>query len=223
MAAQMWENLADASNGLATSEEFETAAYRLVTEQVLYYADRHSKTAYALVDQYERNFRQVLTPLGIDVKVNRQLRYAFAQPQRSKAGTATVAETILVLVLRAMYDESARQGRMNDDGEVVVDVVELDEKHRMLSRRELPAKAKLDALLDSLKRWGVARKSEELAETSDEDTGAAPYGIVIRPAIADLLGDAALAKLASFRIISPVAEAAAQEGSGEGDDQELTP
>jgi Domain of unknown function (DUF4194) len=222
MAAPMWETLADASNGRATAEEFEAAAYRLVTEQVLYYADRHSKTAYALVDQYERNFRQVLTPLGIDVKVNRQLRYAFAQPQQSKAGTATVAETILALVLRAIYDESARQGHMNDDGEVVVDVVELDEKHRMLAQRELPAKAKLDALLDSLKRWGIARKSEELAEASDEDMGAAPYGIVIRPAIVDLLGDTALAKLASFRTLSPAAEIAAQEESGESTDQELT-
>jgi hypothetical protein len=52
--------------------------------------------------------------------------------------------------------------------------------------------------------------------------GAAPYGIVIRPAIVDLLGDTALAKLASFRALSPAAEIAAQEESGESTDQEPT-
>ena len=53
--SQFWEDIAERSMGQHTAQELEATAYRLITEQVLYYADRHSKTAYWMVDRYERN------------------------------------------------------------------------------------------------------------------------------------------------------------------------
>lgn len=201
--SQYWESLATRTDGQHASEELEMAAYRLVVEQVLYHADRHSRTAYWMIDRYEREFRQALAPLGIDVKVNRQLRYAYATPKHAKAGAATIAQTILALVLRAIYDEYASTGQLTDDGEVVCDLVELSEKYRLMSDRDLPGKGKLDALMETMKRWGIARKLEDHGLEEGDDTATQPYAVVIRPAIADVLGEAALARLASFRSNGP--------------------
>ncbi|WP_153114984.1 DUF4194 domain-containing protein [Rhodocyclus tenuis] len=217
--SQYWESLASRTDCLHSSEELEMAAYRLAVEQVLYYADRNSRTAYWMVERYERDFRQALAPLGIDVQVNRQLRYAYALPKHAKAGAASIAQTVFALVLRAIYDESASAGQLTDDGEVGCDLVELAEKFRLMSGKELPAKGKLDALMETMKRWGIARKSEDQGIDEGDDLVGQPYAVIIRPAIADVLGEAALARLVQFRNVAAadVSEAdvvtpAAEEG-----------
>lgn len=200
--SQYWESLASRTDGQHTSEELEMAAYRLAVEQVLYYADRHSRTAYWMIERYEREFRQALAPLGIDVQVNRQLRYAYALPKHAKAGAASIAQTILALVLRAIYDESASTGQLTDDGEVICDLVELAEKYRLMSGEDLPVKGKLEALMGTMKRWGIAKKSEDHSLEDGDDLAGQPYAVIIRPAIADVLGEAALARLVQFKTIT---------------------
>lgn len=202
--SQFWDDIAARSNGQHTAQELEGTAYRLVAEQVLYYADRHSRTAYWMVERYERDFKQALAPLGITVEVSRQKRYAYALPRHLKAGTASVAQTVLALVLRAIYDESARIGQFTDDGEVICDLVELDEKYRLMTNRELPTKGELESLMKSMKRWGIAKKSDEHAgDGVDELAAAQPYVVIIRPAIVDLLGEAALQRIAEWRVANP--------------------
>ena len=201
--SQYWESLASRTDGQHTSEELEMAAYRLAVEQVLYYSDRHSRTAYWMVERYEREFRQALAPLGIDVKVNRQLRYAYALPRHAKAGAASIVQTVFALVLRAIYDESASMGQLTEDGEVVCDLVELAEKYRLMSGKDLPTKGKLDGLMETMKRWGIARKSEDQGLDDGDDSVGQPYAVVIRPAIADVLGEVALARLVQFKTITP--------------------
>ncbi|WP_321781676.1 DUF4194 domain-containing protein [Burkholderia pyrrocinia] len=197
-----WDSLASRTEGQHTSDELEMTAYRLAVEQVLYYADRYSRTAYWMVERYEREFRQALAPLGIDVQVNRQLRYVYAIPKHAKAGTASTAQTVFALVLRALYDESASTGQLTDDGEVICDLVELAEKYRLMSGKEFPLKGKVDALMETMKRWGIARKSEEHGLDESTDATGQPYAVIIRPAIADVLGEAALARLAQFKAVA---------------------
>lgn len=202
--SQYWESLASRTESQHTSEELEMAAYRLAVEQVLYYADRNSRTAYWMIERYEREFRQALSPLGIDVQVNRQLRYAYALPKHAKAGAASIAQTVFALVLRAIYDESASTGQLTDDGEVICDLVELAEKYRLMSGKELPTKGKLDALMETMKRWGIARKSEDQGLDDGDDMAGQPYAVIVRPAIADVLGEAALARLIQFKTVASV-------------------
>lgn len=224
--SQFWDTIAARTDGQHTAEEFEAAAYRLVVEQVIYYADRHSRTAYWMVERYERDFKQALAPLGITVEVNRQLRYAFAQPRHQKAGTASAVQTVLALVLRAIYDESARIGQLTDDGEVNCDLVELEEKYRLMTGREFPAKGELDSLMKSMKRWGIAKKSDDHAGDVGEDlTTAQPYVVVIRPAIVDILGETALQRLAQWYVAAQAAskleeEAARHDSSKDGATEE---
>lgn len=218
--SQYWESLASRTNGQHTSAELEMAAYRLAMEQVLYYEDRHSRTAYWLIEAYEREFKQALAPLGLDVQVNRQLRYAYAIPKHAKAGSASITQTILALVLRAIYDESARIGQLTDVGEVVCDLVELAEKYRLMTGRELPSKGKLDSLMESMKRWGIAKKSEDLGFDELDDAALnQPYAVVIRPAITDLLGEAAMARLAQFSPTSSTIEEDMTPDHEEGDQE----
>ena len=67
------------------------------------------------------------------------------------------------------------------------DTVELGEKYRLLTGRDLPAKGDLDSTLRQLRRWGIAQRHAE--STSDN------YAIAVRPAIVDILGETAIARL----------------------------
>lgn len=205
-----WDDLATRLDGIYTVEDFETAAYRLVSEQVIYHSDRSSRVTYAVLDLYEREFVKVLAPLGVALSINRQLRYVTALPRHAKAGTATVAQTLFALVLRGLYDEGVRAGGLTEDGEVMCDYIELQEKFRLMTGRDLPTRGELDALLRTVKRWGIARRLEDddggsLSPLQEQSAG----GLAIRPAIVDVLGETALMRLAQWG-------AAKEEANGEG-------
>jgi Domain of unknown function (DUF4194) len=204
--SKQWETLAERSDGKYTIEDFEIAAYRLVAEQVLYHSDKHSRVAYWLIKDYFREFEQVLDPLGIDVEVNSLLGYVFAKPRHAKAGSATVNQTLLALVLRSIYDEAMQSGQVNDNSEVACDWIELEEKFRLATGRELPAKMELNALVRQFKRWGIARMADG-QDIEDTDVEAC---LLIRPAIVEILGDTALQKLGRW----------AQSKQGAEDDDE---
>lgn len=194
-----WEDLASRLDGVYMAEDFETAAYRLVSEQVIYHSDRSSRVSYAIVDLYEREFNKVLAPLGVSLIVNRQLRYVVAQPQHARASTATVAQTLFALALRGLYEEGARAGDLSEEAEVMIDYIELQEKYRLMTGRDLPPKGELDSLLRAVRRWGIARRlddgdSTELTILQEQSVS----GIAIRPAIVEVLGETALMRLAQW-------------------------
>ena len=220
--SQYWENIADKTDRQYEAEEFQSTASRLLSEQVLYYAERHSRMAYGMVERFEREFKHVLSMVGSGLIVNRQLRYACATPDNGKAGTANTAQTLLALVLRKIYDEQARTGQLNDDGEVICDLVELEEKYRLSTsgKRELPAKGELESLVKTLKRWGIVRKID-LHEFVDSVAGSdQPYVLAIRPAIVDLLGETAISRLAQFTQSFEPIQKSTDEGDGQGPDQQ---
>ena len=219
-----WEDLASRLDGIYTVEDFETAAYRLVAEQVIYHSDRSSRVTYALLDLYEREFAKVLAPLGVSLSINRQLRYVTALPRHAKASTATVAQTLFALVLRGLYDEGVRAGGLTEDGEVLCDYIELQEKFHLMTGRDLPTRGELDTLLRSAKRWGIARRLEDddsghLTSLQEQSAG----GVAIRPAIVDVLGETALIRLAQWGAAREVAHAdgAADEPVAIEDNQEV--
>jgi hypothetical protein len=188
---ESWEALARDSNGLYTVEEFKETAYRLVSEQVIYRDDQGCRTAYQMVAQYERHFSGILLDLfGVQIRVNRRLQYAYAIPLHETASRASQAQTLMALVLRRVYDDLILQGVMNDRGEVIIDDVELAQKYKLMISRELPNRGELDALLRQMKRWGIAQRDTEGATDH--------YGIIIRPAIVDVLGETAITRLARW-------------------------
>lgn len=218
--SQYWEAVASKTDNQYVAEDFQSAVSRLLAEQVLYYADRQSRTAYGIVERFEREFKHVLSMVGSGLIVNRQLRYATSIPDNGKAGTATTAQTLLALILRKIYDEQARIGQLNDDGEVICDSVELEEKYRLSTsgKRELPGRGELDGLVKTLKRWGIVRKMDEQEFSDLIATDSQSYVLAIRPAIVDLLGETAINRLAQFTQSFEPARDSSDEGNGQEPD-----
>jgi len=199
-----WANAAEATKNVVTEDDFEAAANRLVTEQVLYAADRSSKVAYGLIRDFEREFKRALEPLGYVVRVNSQLRYACAIPKHARTSPVTVDQTLLALVLRKIFDEETRSGHHDENGEVACDLVTLEVKYKQTTGgRELATGGKLVALMQWMRRWGLARVSDEDDNQFGRDADQ-PYVVIIRPGIAEVLGETALARIALFT--SPDAE-----------------
>jgi hypothetical protein len=207
-----WDAIEARTNSIVTTDMLEAAAYRLVSEQVLYASDQKSRSAYALVEQYERDFTQVLAPLGVRVIVNRQLRFGCGIPRHAKVSQATTEQTLMALVLLQIYDEAARAGRLNSEGEVVCDLVELGEKHKVNTKRPMPVAGKLDELMRAMKRWGIARTMIDEEQDPAEDERDQPYVVAVRPGILEVLNESALLRLAQF--------ADAASSTGDGDDAE---
>lgn len=201
-----WDAIEEKTKSIVTTDLLEAIAYRLVSEQVLYAADIKSRTPYSLVEQYERDFSHALAPLGVKLIVNRRLRFACAVPLHSKSSLATTEQTLLALVLLSIYEESGRAGRLNDDGEVICDLVELGEKYRVSTNRQMPIAGKLDELMRTMKRWGIARvMADEHYEPQDQPERDQPFVVAIRPGIMDVLNETALVRLAQFAAAAPQA------------------
>jgi len=184
-----WNVLSQLSNGIHTVADFERAAYRLVTEQVLYASDRHARTTYHLVEDHFDDYLAALAPLGIRLERNAHYRYVVALPAHAEGVAVTLEETLLLLVLRQRYDEAARQGNIEELGEVVVELPELQEAYQALIARPMPEVGSLRALARTARRWGVAR----LVESELDDPQ--PFHLRVRPAIVDIVGETWLQRL----------------------------
>lgn len=184
-----WNLLSQQSNGLYTVADFERAAYRLVTEQVLYANDRGARSAYHLIEDHFEDFFAALAPLGIRLERNAHYRYLVALPAHADGVPVTLEETLLLLVLRQRYDEAARQGNLEEFGEVVVELPDLQEAYPALTSRPMPEVGALRSLLRSARRWGVAR----LVDSEPDDPQ--PFHLRVRPAIVEIVGEAWLQRL----------------------------
>ena len=184
-----WATLSQLSNGVHTVQDFERAAFRLVTEQVLYASDRFSRTAYHLVEDHFDDFAGAVAPLGIRLERNALYRYVIALPQHAEGMQVTLEETLLVLVLRHRYDEAVRQGQLEEQGEVIVELPDLQEAYPALAGRPMPEVGTLRNLAKTLKRWGVGR----LEDGDPDDTQ--PFRLVVRPAIVEIIGEQWLHRL----------------------------
>ena len=193
-----WQDLASNSNGYYEEDDFAVAAYRLVAEQVIYHADLKSRKAFGIIEQYERHIAKVLAPLAVTVGVDRQLMFAYAIPQHPSPTSATVPQTLFALVLRGLYEEGMRAGQISDEsGEIICDFIELQEKYRLMTGRELPPKGELESLIRTARRWGIVRRLEAGdSHLSGINIDSEDGGIAIRPAIRVILGESALQQLA---------------------------
>ena len=184
-----WATLSQMSNGVYTVQDFERAAYRLVAEQVLYASDRLSRTTYHLIEDHFDDFAAALAPLGMRVERNAHYRYVVALPTHGEGAQVSLEETLLLLVLRQRYDEAMRQGQIEEQGEVMVELPDLQEAYPALAGRAMPDTGILRTLAKTLRRWGVSR----LVDSEPDDPQ--PFHLMVRPAIVDVVGEQWLHRL----------------------------
>lgn len=206
-----WNTLSQMSNGVYVVADFERAAWRLVTEQVLYASDRGSRVAYHLVEDHFDDYVAALAPLGIRLERNAHYRYIVALPSHGEGTPVTLEETLLLLMLRQRYDEAMRQGQVEEQGEVIVELPELQEAYQALSGRTMPDVGALRALARTLKRWGVCR----LVESEADDPQ--PFHLRVRPAIVEIVGEQWLQRLDQHGGGDEPAEADADEATEDDD------
>jgi hypothetical protein len=207
-----WNTLSQMSNGVYTVADFERAAWRLVTEQVLYASDRGSRVAYHLVEDHFDDYVATLAPLGIRLERNAHYRYVVAMPAHGEGTPVTLEETLLLLMLRQRYDEAMRQGQVEDQGEVIVELPELQEAYPALSGRGMPDVGALRALARTLKRWGVCR----LVDSEADDPQ--PFHLRVRPAIVEIVGEQWLQRLDQHRGDDDRTDTNADDDATEDDD-----
>ncbi len=184
-----WNTLSQLSGGTYAVQDFERAAYRLVTEQVLYASDRMARSAYHLIEDHLEDFSAALSPLGIRLERNAHYRYLVALPSHGEGTPVTLAETLLLLVLRQRYDAAMRQGQIEEHGEVLVELPDLQEAYPELTDRPMPDTGTLRDLSATLKRWGICR----LVESEADDPQ--PFHLRVRPAIVEIVGEQWLQRL----------------------------
>lgn len=203
-----WNTLSQQSNGMYAVADFERAAYRLVTEQVLYASDARARSAYHLVEAYLEDFASALDPLGIRLERNAHHRYVVALPRHGEGTPVRLDETLLLLVLRQRYDEGMKQGLVEELGEVVVELPDLQEAWPALTGRPMPEVGALRTLAATARRWGVCRLVE------GEPDELQPFHLVVRPAIVDIVGEQWLHRLDQHNLGG---EGPDPDGEGEGD------
>lgn len=184
-----WNLLSQQSGGLYTEQDFERTAYRLVTEQVIYAGDRLSRVAHAMVDAHYDDFVAALAPLGLRLERNAHYRYVVALPAHGEGTPVTLDETLFLLVLRQRYDEAMRLGRIEEHGEVLVELPDLQEAWQALTGRTMPDTGALRALARTGRRWGVCK----LVESEADDPQ--PFHLLVRPAIVEIVGQQWLQRL----------------------------
>ncbi len=177
-----WAQLSQLSGDLYIPQDFERAAYRLVTEQVLYSSDRTSRNHYHLVETYFNDFAAALEPLGIRLERNAHYRYVVALPTHGEGTAVSLEQTLLILVLRHRYDAAMRQGQIEDQGEVIVELPELQEAYQAMTGRPMPEVGPLRETLRMLRRWSVCKTID--CEPDDPQ----PFRILVRPAIVEIVG-----------------------------------
>ncbi len=209
-----WNTLSQQSNGLYAVADFERAAYRLVTEQVLYASDLRSRSAYHLVEAYLEDFASALDPLGIRLERNAHHRYVVALPRHGEGTPVRLDETLLLLVLRQRYDEGMKQGLVEELGEVVVELPDLQEAWPALTGRPMPDAGTLRVLASAARRWGVCRLVE------GEPDELQPFHLVVRPAIVDIVGEQWLHRLDQHNL-GPDEGDGGDGGPGDEDDAAL--
>lgn len=192
--AAIWERLAD-SNKMYTVADYERAAYRLVTAQVLSVNDPGTRKDYHLVTEHLREFKQILDPMGIGLRHSTEYRYVVAQPRHVlNQAKASKTVTLLVLVLADIYHRVRFNGQQGDFGEAYVELPDLQEAYQGMTGYDFPTRTgEVRALIGEIERWGIVRMHDNDVDPSQ------PFSVMIHPAISDIVTKEWLGQLDALR------------------------
>jgi len=184
-----WNRLAD-QHETYTAADFQRAAMRLITEQVLYQANNKQRSDYDLVAAYENEFGEAIGLFGCKLDHNSRERYVASVPTQP-VGRIPLLHTLLALVLRKLYDHHMNRGSLSG-GIAGVGLPELETAYKESTGRELPMRPQSDlqGLLEAMRRWGIARLVK-----FDAGGGEPDWNVEILPGIQSLISERSLANL----------------------------
>ena len=184
-----WKRLAD-QHPAYTESDFQKAASRLLTDQILYQSVLKQRNDYDLISNFEKDFTEALNLFGYELDHNSRERYIAAVPMHPDVSKVPLMHTLLALVLRKLYDHHMQRGILRA-GIAGVSLPELETAFKESTGRSLEMKpqTKFLDLMDSMKRWGVARTEK------DHNLGESTVFVEILPGIQSLITQRSLAIL----------------------------
>ncbi|QDI03430.1 DUF4194 domain-containing protein [Xanthomonas cerealis pv. cerealis] len=189
----MWDRLAEKSK-IYEANDFERAAYHLVTAQVLSVSDMATRKDYHIVAENLPSYEGAMALLGVNIKHVQQFRYIVATPRHVfNHAKATKAMTLLALVLRSVYHTIRLNGQEGDFGEGYIELPDLQDIYKNLTKMEFPKTAELRAQVVELERWGIAKQTESAGGDNQ------PFRIMIHPAISEIITEEWLGQLDLLR------------------------
>jgi len=156
--------------------EFSRICNRLLSTCFLCKRNETNKADYYFVIKYREKFSEYLSLLGYRLEVNEE--YGVVQltnPQNYNRYNLKLFESIVLLILRILYDEKRRKLSVSD--EVIVNIGDIHEKFMSLKIRDkIIDKTTLRNAISTLKRF-------QLIETLDRDITNEETRIIIFDAI----------------------------------------
>ena len=209
-----WTKLA-AQDERLLEDDFQRAAMRLMNEQILYESNAPQRTAYRLIVRFLDAFEEAFSLFGCRLDHNEHARYIAAVPVVEDAQRIGIKQTLMILVLAQLYDYHMSRGTL-DKGIAGIDMGELATAYKASTGRDLVLKPQTEvmALLEDMKRWGVARA------TRTEAFGEATWGVEILPGIQSLVTERSLAKLKAHAQVNT--EVGVDEAAGAAETEEET-
>ena len=149
-------------------DNFSRVCNRLLSSCFLCKRNETTKADYYFVIKYREQFSQCLSLLGYRLEVNEE--YGVIQltnPQNYNRYNMKLFESILLLILRILYDEKKRELSVSD--EVIVNVGDIHEKFLSLKIREkMIDKTTFRNAISTLKRFQILETLD--ANLTDEDS-----------------------------------------------------
>ncbi|WP_209509488.1 DUF4194 domain-containing protein [Ruegeria sp. HKCCE4150] len=164
-------------------DQFQKAARQLIEKQVLH-ADDRMKSVYRLICRHEPYFDRLMHGLGYVLLIDSIYEYIIVMPGNidgaTRRGKLKKDESLLLLTLRIMWEESSRDGEMDDLGRIFIDTDALLDRLTALGGGDTPSKSRLKEMLDLWRANGFVRVGEE-----DREEEIIP--VTIMPAIKHLV------------------------------------
>ena len=149
-------------------DNFSRICNRLLSSCFLCKRNETTKADYYFVIKYREQFSKCLSLLGYRLEVNEE--YGVIQltnPQNYNRYNMKLFESILLLILRILYDEKKRELSVSD--EVIVNVGDIHEKFLSLKIREkMIDKTTFRNAISTLKRFQIIETLD--ANLTDEDS-----------------------------------------------------
>ncbi|MCJ2182570.1 DUF4194 domain-containing protein [Novosphingobium sp. 1949] len=198
-----------------TKEMMVRAADRLLFQQCLFRDDHNAGAIYDLVVRHRVYFAGLFDALGRDLVIRPDEMMIELRPQESLARTVlSLDETILLLALRASFEQGVLAMSQEEFGHVATTSMEMLERYDQWVARTRPPWPRVRRILESFRR----RRFIDLGEDIPLENGVA---ITIRPSIRSVTGEAWQTRVEEW--IAASREKAESERSAAAEEQAAPP
>lgn len=168
--------------------DIQSATYQLLSRQFLLRQKSRHRRYYDTVVRFSSYFTSLMETLNHQFVMDEERGFVGAMP-REFVRRMSLEETLLLLLLRYLYDEAICNYSANEDGSVDVSLEDLEVRYHTFAKRDLPrAKGDFLRLIDPFMRLSII-------EHGPDEQQPEILRLRILPTIAALVGGDALKRV----------------------------